>query len=162
MSAMSAKKMTVYIGSDHAGFDLKDHLIKYLSGGGYKVEDMGCKSRESVDYPDVAGEVCGQVLGDKGSLGILICSTGTGMAMVANKKKGIRAALCTHELLAKMARLHNDANVVCLGSWIIGTALAAHIVDTFLETKFSADERHERRIAKMMCGDDGGKACECC
>ena len=153
MSAESAKKKTVYIGSDHAGFDLKEILKAHLASSGYDVSDMGCNSRESVDYPDVAREVCSEVSKNHGSFGILICSTGTGMAIASNKKRGIRAAVCTHQLLAKMARLHNDANVLCLGSWIVGAALAGDIADTFLKTEFEGEERHKRRIGKMVIAD---------
>lgn len=149
MSSVSVEKKTVYIGSDHAGFDLKEVLRKYLSSAGHDVVDVGCFSTDSVDYPDVATEVCDKVVNDKGSFGILICGTGTGMGMTANKKGGIRAAVCINSVMAKMARLHNDANVLCLGSRIIGTTLAEDMVDTFLETEFSRDERHERRIKKI-------------
>jgi ribose 5-phosphate isomerase B len=151
---MPESKWSVYIGSDHAGFDLKQELKKYISEKGYKTHDLGCFSNESVDYPDVAGEVCAKVVKEKHAMGILICGTGIGMMMAANKKAGIRAADCTHQLMAKMARLHNDANVLTLGSRIIGVDLAKHIVDSFLETKFEGEERHVRRIKKMMGMED--------
>jgi ribose 5-phosphate isomerase B len=149
MSAVSSKKKIVYIGSDHAGFDLKEILRKYIADEGHEVFDVGCFSTESVDYPDVAKEVCEKVVKDAGSFGVLICGTGTGMALASNKKAGIRAAVCTNHVMAEMARLHNDANILCLGSRIIDTDLAQDMVDTFLETEFSGDERHERRIKKI-------------
>jgi ribose 5-phosphate isomerase B len=155
---MSAKKKTVYIGSDHAGFDMKEVLNKHLAGSGYKVFDMGCGSREAVDYPDIAAKVCAKVVSVRGSVGILICGTGIGMMMAANKKVGIRAADCTNELMARMARLHNNANILCLGSRIIGTTLAEHIARAFLETDFEGEERHKRRIRKIMCAESD----DCC
>jgi ribose 5-phosphate isomerase B len=144
---------TVYIGSDHAGFDLKALVKKHLDDRGtLKVVDLGCFSTESVDYPDIAREVCEKVVDMKGALGILICGTGIGMMMSANKRPGIRAAACTHELMAKMARLHNDANVLCLGARITGADLATTIADVFIDTKFESEERHVRRIGKMEVG----------
>lgn len=140
----------IYIGSDHAGFEMKDLVKKHLEGrDDIKLVDLGSFSSESVDYPDIAREVCEKIVDFKESLGILICGTGIGMMMAANKRAGIRAAVCTHELMAKMARLHNDANVLCLGSRIIAQDLANHIVDVFLDTTFEGDERHVRRIGKM-------------
>lgn len=139
----------IYIGSDHAGYDLKDLLKKQLVEKGYKFLDLGAFSTDSVDYPDIAREVAEKVVTEKNALGVLICGTGIGMMMTANKVPGVRAAVCTHELMAKMARLHNDANVLCLGSRIIGTDLAKHILDVFLDTGFEAEERHERRIKKI-------------
>jgi len=147
---MTNKITSLYIGSDHAGFEMKEMLKKYIAEKPeFKLIDLGAFSQDSIDYPDIAREVCEKIVDEKGSLGILICGTGIGMMMTANKREGIRAAVCTVELMAKMARLHNDANVLCLGSRIIGADLAKHIVDTFLTTKFEDDERHVRRIGKM-------------
>lgn len=139
----------IYIGSDHAGYDMKELVKTHLTEKNYKYVDLGAFNNDSTDYPDIAREVIEKVSEEKNALGILICGTGVGMMMSANKRPGIRAAVCTHELMAKMARLHNDANVLCLGSRIIGTELAKHIVDVFLETEFEGEERHKRRIAKM-------------
>lgn len=149
---MKSINSTVYIGSDHAGYNLKEELKKYLNEKGYKYVDLGTFSTDSIDYPDITREVCEKVVEEKNSLGVLICGTGVGMMMAANKRAGIRAAVCTHEIMAKMARLHNDANVLCLGSRLVGTELAKHILDTFLETPFENDDRHKRRIAKMEQG----------
>jgi ribose 5-phosphate isomerase B len=152
---MNETNRTIYIGSDHAGYDLKGVIKKYLTEKGTKVVDLGCFSADSVDYPDIAREVGEKAVEEKNSLGILICGTGIGMMMSANKLPGVRAAVCTHQLMAKMARMHNDANVLCLGSRIIGEELAKNIVDTFLETEFENEERHRRRIEKMMALNKG-------
>lgn len=147
---MQTKVTQIYIGSDHAGYEMKEAMKKYIAEKPeYKVVDLGAFSQDSIDYPDIAREVCEKIVDENGSLGILICGTGIGMMMSANKRAGIRAAVCTVELMAKMARLHNDANVLCLGSRVIGMDLAKNIVDTFLITKFEGDERHVRRIGKM-------------
>jgi ribose 5-phosphate isomerase B len=148
------KKGILYIGSDHAGYQMKEEIKKYLAGKETKVVDLGCFSNESVDYPDIAREVCEKVAEEKTNLGILICGTGIGMMMAANKRPGIRAAVCTHEEMSKMARLHNDANVLCLGSKIIQADLAKKLTDIFLETEFEDEERHRRRIEKMMKAHD--------
>lgn len=144
------KQGTLYIGCDHAGYQLKEELKKHLTEKGMKAIDLGCFSTESVDYPDIAREVCEKVAEDKNNLGILICGTGIGMMMSANKRPGIRAAVCTHELMATMARTHNDANVLCLGSKIVQPDVANKLADIFLETEFEDEERHRRRIEKMM------------
>jgi ribose 5-phosphate isomerase B len=147
---MQTKVTQIYIGSDHAGYEMKEAVKKYIAEKpDFKVVDLGAFSQDSIDYPDIAREVCEKIVDEKGALGILICGTGIGMMMSANKRAGIRAAVCTVELMAKMARLHNDANVLCLGSRVIGADLAKSIVDTFLTTKFENDERHVRRIGKM-------------
>lgn len=140
---------TIYIGSDHAGFELKEILKPFIIEKKLKCLDLGAFSNDDVDYPDMAREVTEKVTEEKNSLGILICGTGIGMMMSANKRPGIRAAVCTHELMAKMARKHNDANVLCLGSRIIGVELAKQIVTVFLETEFENEERHKRRIEKI-------------
>ena len=145
---------TVYIGSDHAGLELKAALVKRLSEKGHDVHDLGPATTESCDYPVYAKGVCGKVLADAGnatpgdepaSFGILVCGTGIGMSMAANHIPGIRAALCTTELHARFTRLHNNANVLCLGARVTGVELALAIVDTFLSTEFEGG-RHQRRI----------------
>ena len=152
-------KQLVYIGADHAGFSVKAELRKYLVDSGYEVTDLGCFSEDSVDYPDVAREVGEKVLETPKSLGVLLCGTGIGMSMAANKLKGIRAALCADESAAEMARRHNDANVVAIGARTTSIDLAKKILETFLNTKFEgaqADgERHLRRVVKM--NEMGGK-----
>ncbi len=146
---METNKEKVVIGSDHAGFALKEELKKYMTEKGIKFLDLGSFSTESVDYPDIAREVCEQVVEEEGTFGVLICGTGIGMSIAANRREGIRAAYCTHELLAKMSRLHNNANVLCMGGRILGIELAKSILDTFLNTNFSNEERHEKRIEKI-------------
>lgn len=138
---------TVYIGSDHAGFELKQILMNELKVIGIKARDMGTSSTESCDYAHIAHPLCEAVLAS-GESGILICGTGLGMSMAANRHKGIRAAKCDIELEARLARRHNDANVLCLGARIIGSELALAIVAAFLEGKFEGG-RHERRIAQI-------------
>ncbi len=159
---MAAVKRTIYIGSDHAGYEMKESLKKHLTEKGVKFLDLGAFNNDTVDYPDMAREVCEKIVDEKGSLGVLICGTGVGMMMTANKRVGIRAAVCTHELMAKMARLHNDANVLCLGSRIIGSELAKQVLDVFLATEFEDEERHKRRIAKMEEGQVPGQKDDCC
>ncbi|MGE5390464.1 MAG: ribose 5-phosphate isomerase B [Deltaproteobacteria bacterium] len=139
--------MKVAIGSDHAGFNLKKEIIMMLEYKGYGVLDCGCFSVDSVDYPDIAEAVGEAVLKD-GIFGIVICGTGIGISIAANKIPGIRAALCGEPFSARMAREHNDANVLAMGARIIGTGLAIEIVKTFLETDFSGD-RHLLRVNKM-------------
>jgi ribose 5-phosphate isomerase B len=142
--------MHVYIGSDHAGYNLKQAIKDHLKNKGYEVTDLGSFSgEESVDYPDIAREVSEKVLEYPGSLGIMICGTGQGSAMMCNRHKGIRAALCTSEYMAEMARKHNHANVLCLGERTTQVADALKIVDTFFSTDYDNDERHKRRVAKL-------------
>jgi len=146
--------MKVAIGSDHAGFALKQYLVKELTGSGYTMIDCGTDSSDSVDYPDFAGKVCSSVNSHKAQFGILICSTGIGISIAANKVRGIRAALCHTEFSARMARLHNDANVLALGGAVFGEKLALAIAETFLNEKFSRGERHIRRIKKISSIED--------
>lgn len=136
---------TLFIGSDHAGFALKAVLIPQLVTAGHAVTDLGPSDAQSVDYPQYAKLVCDKVLNNPASLGILICGTGLGMSMSANRMPGIRAAVCLNEYLARMARMHNDANVLCLGERVVGQGLAAAIVDVFLSTSFEGG-RHQRRV----------------
>ena len=147
------KKQLVYIGSDHAGFSAKGELRKYLIESGREVTDLGCFSEDSVDYPDIAREVGEKVLETPESLGVLLCGTGIGMSMAANKLRGIRAALCVDENSAEMARRHNDANIVAIGARTTSLDMAKKILDKFLTTKFEgeevAGERHLRRVEKM-------------
>ena len=118
------KMKKIYIGSDSAGYQLKKSFIKHLATLGYETIDVGCYSEESCHYPEFATKVCQGVLGDEGSLGVLICGTGIGMSMCANKHKGIRAAVCSDTYSAKMTRCHNDANLLCVGARVIGECLA--------------------------------------
>ena len=136
---------SVYVGSDHAGYGLKEFMKPYIAGLGYKVVDSGCFSEESCDYPDFAHNVCKNVQNNTDGLGILICGTGIGMSMAANRFKGIRAALCANEYQARMSKTHNDANVLCLGSRVIGQDLALSIIRVWLESEFEGG-RHQRRV----------------
>ena len=136
----------IAIGSDHGGFDLKEAVIAHLKEKGYEVKDVGCYDKSSCDYP-VYGEKVGRaVASGEADLGIAICGTGVGISLAANKVKGIRAALCTDCFCAEATRLHNDANILAMGGRVVGPGLALKIVDTFLDTPFSGDERHIRRI----------------
>ena len=148
----------IFIASDHAGVTLKAALVDHLTSAGHAVTDLGPADRKSVDYPDFAKRVCRQVLATPESLGILICGTGLGMSMAANRMPGIRAAVCVNEYLARMTRLHNDANVLCLGERVVGQGLAAAITDVFLATAFEGG-RHKRRLDRIetcapVCGAD--------
>lgn len=141
--------MNLYIGSDHAGYSMKNSLKEYLAGAGHDVVDLGAFSEDSVDYPDIAREVCEKVLENPGAFGVLICGTGIGMQMTANKLKGIRATVATDENMAEMSRKHNDANVITLGGRTTDFELAKKIVDKFLATEFGDEERHARRVKKI-------------
>ncbi|HEY6005958.1 MAG TPA: ribose 5-phosphate isomerase B [Anaeromyxobacter sp.] len=135
-------------GSDHAGLALRVEAVKAAKAAGLEVEDLGPFSGESVDYPDYAKAVAEAVASGRAKIGLLVCGTGIGMSIAANKVKGIRAAHCTTEFEARMARAHNDANVLCLGERVIGLGLGASIVKVFLETAFEGG-RHARRVEKM-------------
>ena len=136
----------IAIGSDHGGYDLKELVVAHLKEKGYEVKDVGCYDKSSCDYPVYGRAVAEEVAAGRCEKGIVICTTGIGISITANKIKGIRAALCADTLTAKMTRLHNDANVLAMGAGIVGVNLATEIVDTFLETAFSGEERHQRRI----------------
>ena len=139
----------VAIGSDHGGYDLKQRIIKYLEENGISVKDVGCKSKESCDYPVFGHAVAKAVADGECEKGIVICTTGIGISISANKVPGIRCALCSDTLSAKMTRLHNNANVLAMGAGIVGENLALDIVETFLKTEFSGEERHQRRIDQI-------------
>ncbi len=136
----------IALGNDQAGFDLKQEVIAHLNERGLEFKDFGSYDNSSVDYPDYAKKVCKAILSGECENGILICGTGIGISITANKFKGIRAALCTDCFMAEATRLHNDANILALGGRVVGAGLALKIVDTFLDTKFSGDERHVRRV----------------
>lgn len=139
----------IAIGSDHGGYDLKQIVIRHLEEKGIACEDVGCHEKKSCDYPVFGRAVAKAVAEGRCEKGIVICTTGIGISIVANKVKGIRCALCADTLSAKMTRLHNDANVLALGGGILGENLALEIVDTFLGTDFSGEEKHCRRIGLM-------------
>ena len=137
--------MKVAIGCDHGGIDLKKTVVAVLTELGHAVDDQGCNSTDSVDYPNFARSVSTLVMEGGCECGILICGTGIGMSMAANRIPGIRAALCNEMFSAKMSREHNDANILCLGARVIGPGLAAEIVRTWMTSEF-AGGRHQRRI----------------
>ena len=140
--------MHIALGTDHGGFCQKAEIAQYVEELGHTVEDMGCDSEQSVDYPDYADRVARLVSEGKADRGILICGTGIGMSMAANKVSGIRAALCGDCFSAEFTRRHNDANILTLGARVVGPGLALKIIDTFLDTPFEGG-RHARRIAKL-------------
>lgn len=143
--------MKLAIASDHGGYELKDYLVKYLSSNNISIEDLGPFNTESCDYPDYAKEVAKKLLNKEVDFGILVCGSGIGMSISANRYKGIRAALVSEPLSAKLTRMHNDANILCLGGRLIGNEMAKEIVEVFLHTSFEGG-RHERRIAKIEEG----------
>ena len=139
----------IAIGCDHAALKLKNLIKAHLTELGFEVEDYGCFTEQSVDYSDYALKVAEAVSSNKCDKGILICGTGIGMSIAANKVKGIRCAHCSDTFSAKATRQHNDANVLALGERVVGAGLALDIVDCFINTPFSGDERHVRRINKI-------------
>lgn len=139
----------IALGSDHGGYDLKMQIAEHLKARGLEIKDFGCFDKNSCDYPDFGRAAAEAVSKGICSKGIVVCTTGIGISIAANKVKGIRCALCTDPYLAKMTRLHNDANMLALGGGITGRNLAVEIVDTFLDTEFSQGENHIRRISKL-------------
>ena len=142
--------MKIAIACDHGAFDLKNKLMDYLSGQGHEVKDFGTYSSASCDYPDYIAPAARAVAAGEFERGIVLCTTGIGVSITANKINGIRCALLSDILAAKLTRLHNDTNMMALGAGIVGENLALEIVDTWLSTPFSGDTRHQRRIQKLM------------
>lgn len=138
----------IVAGSDHAGLALRGEAVRVAREKGFEVEDLGPFSGDSVDYPDYARQVAQAVAAGRARFGLLVCGTGIGMSIAANKVKGVRAAHCSHALEARMARAHNDANVLCLGERVLGLGLGAAIVAAFLEQPFEGG-RHQRRVDKI-------------
>ena len=139
----------IALGCDHGGYELKQEIIGYLKSKNIPYKDFGCDSNKSVDYPVYAQKVGKAIQSGECEKGILICGTGIGISIAANKMKGIRAALCTDCFCAEATRQHNNANVLALGGRVVGPGLAVKIVDTFLNTEFSNEERHQRRIDQI-------------
>lgn len=139
----------IAIGSDHGGFDLKNEIKKHLEGRGFEVKDFGTYSKDSVDYPDIAEAVCRPVAKGEFEFGVLVCGTGIGISIAANKIEGIRAALCSDPYSAAKAKEHNNANVITLGGRVTGVDLAMTIVDAYVDAKFEGG-RHQGRIDKIM------------
>ena len=140
--------MKMYIATDHAAFCIKDDVKKILSDLGYEVVDLGPTNDERVDYPDFAHKLCEEVLKDSGSHGVLICGTGIGMSLSANKHVGIRAALCHDAYTASMARMHNDANILCFGQRVVGLGTIESICEAWEKTSFEGG-RHAQRVEKI-------------
>ena len=138
--------MNISLGCDHGGYDLKEAVKRHLEEQGHMCKDFGCYDKSSCDYPNHGRPAAEAVACGECEKGIVICTTGIGMSMVANKVQGVRAALCADSLSAELTRQHNNANVLVLGAGIVGMNLALKIVDTFMTTEFSGDERHQRRI----------------
>lgn len=143
----------IALGSDHGGYELKQEIIKYLEEKHIAYKDYGSYNTEAVNYPDYARVVAGAVLSKECEFGILICGTGIGISIAANRIEGIRAALCTDCFMAEATREHNNANILALGGRVVGSGLATKIVDTFLNTRFSNDQRHINRISLIEARD---------
>ncbi len=144
------KSINIQIGSDHAGVELKASIKSYLEAQGYSMQDFGTHNTDSMDYPDVAHPVANAVLSDANSLGILICGSGNGVCLTANKHQGIRAALCWLPELGALARQHNNANILCLPARFISEQTAKEIVDAYLNAEFEGG-RHQNRVGKVDC-----------
>ncbi len=142
-------KLCVALGCDHGGYDLKQIIIKYLTEQEIGYKDYGCADNNSCDYPDYGQAAAKAVAARECDIGIVICTTGIGISITANKIKGIRCALCSDVVSAKLTREHNDANMLALGAGIVGTNLALGIVDAFIHTDFPNEEKHNRRISKI-------------
>ena len=143
----------IVIACDHAGNEVKDALIAHFETAGFSVTDFGCDGTSSVNYPDYAHMVCAAIQNKEAPLGILVCGTGIGMSMAANKHKGIRAALCENEFSAEMTRRHNDANVICMGARVISVEKAVALADIFVNTEYEGG-RHDARVAMLNALDD--------
>ena len=139
----------IALGCDHAGFELKQFIIKHLENRGIEYKDYGTYSTDSVDYAVYAEKAARAVAGGECTLGLLFCGTGVGISMAANKVRGIRAACCSDMFSAEMTRRHNDANILCLGGRVVSPEKAIELVDVFLDTPFSGEDRHARRIAQI-------------
>lgn len=140
--------MKIAVGCDHGGFDHKNAIADHLKQRGFEVVDYGIYENKSVDYPDIASKLCKGILEGEADLGILVCGTGIGMSIAANKFKGIRAAACSEHFSAKYTRLHNNSNVLCLGGRVIGIGTALELADLFVDTEFEGG-RHQNRIDKI-------------
>lgn len=142
--------MKIAIASDHGALDLKNKLVAHLEAKGYEVKDFGTHTYDSCDYPDFAAPAARAVAAGECDKGIVVCTTGIGVSIAANKVNGIRCALLSDIMSARLTRLHNNTNMMAMGAAVVGEGLAKEIVDTWLETPFSGDARHQRRIDKVM------------
>lgn len=145
--------MKIVIGGDHAGFHLKGHLARFLEASGHDVHDIGSFTAEEVDFPDIARVLCAEVAAGKSERGIMVCGTGVGAAIAANKIKGIRAAVCHDAHSAHQSVEHDDVNVMCLGAQIVGTWLAQDLVESYLAARFDPSEDFQRRVDKLAALD---------
>ena len=145
---------TIVLGADHGGFELKNIIKNHLENKGYTVIDVGTNCADSSDYPIFASKACAHVLNGDAELGILVCGTGIGMSMAANKHKGIRAACCSDTFSARLTRLHNNANFLCVGARVLGQGLAIDLVDEFVNAEFEGD-RHSRRLSLIEDIENG-------
>lgn len=145
---------TIVLGADHGGFELKNIIKNHLERNGYTVIDVGASSADSCDYPVFASHACQKVLDGSAELGILVCGTGIGMSMAANKHKGIRAACCSDTFSARLTRLHNNANFLCIGARVVGQGLALDLVDNFINADFEGD-RHVKRLSLIEDIENG-------
>ena len=142
--------MKIAIGCDHGALDLKNKMVKHLEANGYEVKDFGTYTSDSCDYPDFAAPAAKAVASGECDKGIVLCTTGIGVSITCNKVKGIRCALLSDVMSARMTREHNDTNMMAIGAGVVGQMLALEIADTWLGTEFSGEERHQRRIDKVM------------
>jgi RpiB/LacA/LacB family sugar-phosphate isomerase len=143
------RKQRVAIGCDHAGYPLKAALVRHLQEQRYPIVDVGTRSRRAVDYPDYAARVGRAIQDGRADVGVMVCGSGAGAAIAANKLRGVRAALCHDVFTAHQSREDDDANLICLGARVIGDSLARELLDTFLKARFSGKSRHRRRLAKV-------------
>ena len=150
MSDKERKEMTIPIGCDHAGFKTKELIVKHLRSKGLEVKDFGCYSEDSIDYPDYAHPVAEMIESNPGTIGVLLCGSGNGINMTANKHKGVRSALCWETEIAELARAHNDANIITIPARFVSEELALEMVDAFLSTEFEGG-RHQNRVNKIPC-----------
>ena len=144
----------IVLGADHGGFELKNHIKTHLEARGFDVINVGTDTSDSCDYPVFASRACEKVLNGEADLGILVCGTGIGMSMVANKHKGIRAACCSDTFSARLTRLHNNANFLCIGARVVGAGLALDLVDAFVDAEFEGD-RHVKRLSLIEDIENG-------
>ena len=153
--------MKIVIGSDHAGFKHKKKISELIASLGHDIIDVGTDDENSVDYPDFGEKGAREICYGQAELGVLICGTGIGISMAANKVKGVRAAVCWNEETASLTRQHNDANILCIGARFIPVEEALNITKVFLDTPSSKDERHQRRIGKISSIEERSKSCDC-
>lgn len=147
---LADEKMSVVVGSDHAGFPLKGKVIEFLEASGYQVIDVGSYDDKSVDFPDIASQLTSAILTKRADRGLMVCGTGVGAAIAANKIPGIRAAVCHDFHSAHQSVEHDDVNVMCIGAQIVGAWLALDLVDAFVRARFNATEDHKRRVRKLQ------------